>query len=143
MKTPNAKPNLNAKIAQMFRIRFSTQSEVARKLSLDRSTLNRFLRGEADIGASKFVAILRECEIDLGQLIDRRMDELLGRNPKEMSMGSALEAALSALDPISQKTILSTIVNKVEERKSPALVEESEVIKRRIATIRTVRRKNA
>jgi transcriptional regulator with XRE-family HTH domain len=143
MKSPDAKPNLNAKIAQMFRVRFSTQSEVARKLSLDRSTLNRFLRGEADIGASKFVAILRECEIDLSQLIDRRVDELLGRNPKEMSIGSALEAALSALDPISQKTILSTIVNKVEERKSPALVEESEVIKRRIATIRTVRRKNA
>jgi transcriptional regulator with XRE-family HTH domain len=143
MKCSDAKPTLHVKIAQMFRIRFSTQSEVARKLSLDRSTLNRFLRGEVDIGSSKFVAILRECEIDLGQLIDRRVDELLGRNPKEMSIGSALEAALSALDPISQKTILSTIVNKVEDRKSPALVEESEVIKRRIATIRTVRRKNA
>jgi transcriptional regulator with XRE-family HTH domain len=142
MKTLSAKPNLNAKIAQMFRIRFSTQSEVARKLSLDRSTLNRFLRGEADIGASKFVAILRECEIDLSQLIDRRVDELLGRNPKELSVGAALDSALSALDPISQKTILSTIVNKVEEKKSSALLEESEVIKKRIATIRTVRRKN-
>jgi len=131
-----ALPDLSGRLLLASKL---SQSELSRRVDVSRSNITRWLAGDGDITLSVFSRIVRELGIDLVEILDRRLDEILGRKDQP-TFDEAIARAVEALPPLDQRVLLTTLLRKIETL--DVLEEERSVIKRRISKIRTVRKRN-
>lgn len=136
MLMEKALPDLSGRLLLASKL---SQSELSRRVDVSRSNITRWLAGDGDITLSVFSRIVRELGIDLVEILDRRLDEILGRKDQP-TFDEAIARAVEALPPLDQRVLLTTLLRKIETL--DVLEEERSVIKRRISKIRTVRKRN-
>lgn len=136
MLMEKALPDLSGRLLLASKL---SQSELSRRVDVSRSNITRWLAGDGDITLSVFSRIVRELGIDLVEILDRRLDEILGRKDQP-TFDEAIARAVEALPPLDQRVLLTTLLRKIET--FDVLEEERSVIKRRISKIRTVRKRN-
>lgn len=103
-------------IDTMMRLKRSTQAQVAEKAKLHRSNLSRFLAGEIDMRMSSLESILKALDIDLEEILEREINQMVGKsNPKD-TLGEALEILLKRTDPITARTMLESLAARSRKK---------------------------
>ena len=59
------------KLYQLFGLAGISQAELARRIGMQPSHLNRFLKGHGDMGSSRLLSLLSELGVDLENVLDK------------------------------------------------------------------------
>lgn len=84
--------NLVQKIYALFTARGMSQAELARRIGMQPSHLNRFLKGHGDMGSARLVSLLSELGVDLERVVDEALRQQKTADGREAS------AALTSLE---------------------------------------------
>ncbi len=93
----------------LMRLKGLSQAGLALKAGLHRSNLCRLLAGEIDIRMSSLQAVLGALGISLDDFLKDEIRKQANEEPKPKGVGDAFEAVLKNSDPITRKTLLSTV----------------------------------
>lgn len=102
---------LDRRLSQLVFASRLTQTEVAKKAGINRSHLNRVLSGHSDLSAEKLIDLLGVLGVDLGAVIDRRIDELSQRTRPSADLGEALYQLIESMDPVARKAVYRTVMS--------------------------------
>lgn len=80
---------IEQKIVFLAKLRGLTQVELARRLDMQASHLNHYLKGHGDVRSSSFLKILGELGIDMSTVIDQEIAKR--RTPLNESQMSAMD----------------------------------------------------
>lgn len=80
------------KIYQLFNEKGLSQAELARRIGMQPSHLNRFLKGHGDMGSARLISLLQELGVDLEQVLNDAIAKARGESETDDSIGlSGLE----------------------------------------------------
>lgn len=117
-KSPSPPPNplnLANKIGILAGLIGMTQAELARRLSLQPSNLNHYLKGHGDVRAELFVRILRELGVDVEDLLNREIATRTGMKLEDRGgLGETVEIVADSLSPGDRKTMLSYLAKMAQ-----------------------------
>lgn len=102
---------LDRRLSQLVFAARLTQTEVAKKAGINRSHLNRVLSGRSDLSAEKLIDLLGVLGVDLGEIIDQRIDELSQRSRPSADLGEALYQLIESMDPVARKAVYRTVTS--------------------------------
>lgn len=80
------------KIYQLFTERGLSQAELARRIGMQPSHLNRFLKGHGDMGSARLISLLGELGVDLERVLNDAIAQAKGE------AGAAPTEVLSGLE---------------------------------------------
>ena len=124
MRKQNQKVEFGTKDNALLGLIGITQAQVADECGINKSSLSRFFRGVSDIRTSQLVKVLHTIGIDLLQIINRQIDERLGKEKPTPHIGADLETIVQHLDKLESQTLLETIIVKAKKIKSIDLKKE-------------------
>ena len=125
-------------IDTVMRLRRSTQAQVAEKANLHRSNLSRFLAGEIDMRMSSLESILKALNIDLEELLEKEINQIVGKSSSKDTLGEALEILLRRADPITARTMLESLAAR-SRKKDRQINDALSVVNNYKSKLRTVR----
>lgn len=81
------------KIYQLLVLRGLSQAELARRIGMQPSHLNRFLKGHGDMGSARLIQLFEELGVDLDQVLSQAIDQCSqSQNAKPPVVLTGLEA---------------------------------------------------
>lgn len=79
------------KVRELIERRGLTQAEVARRLGMQASHLNLFLKGKSDLVSQRLLQLLKELDVDVEQLVDQALEKSTASDPAKLETAEALE----------------------------------------------------
>lgn len=103
-------------IGALMRLQGLSQAELAEKSGLHRSNLCRFLAGETDIRMSSLMSLLSSLGLDFKEYLNSELNRrsVSPVQLKSESIGSAIETLLENSDPLTKKTLISTLMVRAQ-----------------------------
>jgi transcriptional regulator with XRE-family HTH domain len=96
-------------IDTIMRLKRCTQAEIAEKAGLHRSNLSRFLAGDIDMRMSSLESILSALDISLEEVLQKEINQIIGKKSERDTLGDALEVLLKQADPITARTMIESL----------------------------------
>lgn len=115
---------LGLKVNALLSLTPGTYAKISESCHISKSSLGRFLTGQSDIRSASLVKILRQIGIDIDMVVNRKVREELGEERKTPHIGSDLETILENIDPISTKTMISTLIARAKKQRKVDLKKE-------------------
>lgn len=101
------KTTLSQKLALIASLRGTSQARLAKKVGVQASHLNHFLRGHGDVRSALLVEILSELGIDVEQAVNEELARLNGLELKEKTTpGQAMESLVKAMEPEDRRAFI-------------------------------------
>ena len=111
----NKKAKYPQKVALLAVLRGISQVELAKRLGMQPSHLNHFLKGRGDVRSAQLLRILRELGIDVEEALNREVAALSGMKLEgKDSVGEAFESVAKALSPEDRHAMLGYIVRMAQ-----------------------------
>jgi transcriptional regulator with XRE-family HTH domain len=86
------------KLANLAKLRGTSQARLARSLEMQPSHLNHFLKGHGDVRSASLVNILSELGIDLEAIVDKELAKVRGEELVDlMGSGELLESLVASM----------------------------------------------
>jgi transcriptional regulator with XRE-family HTH domain len=109
------KLKLGEKCALLARLSGLSQAELSRRLSIQPSNLNPFLKGHGDVRAELFVKILQELSVDIEDLMNREISRASGIQPEfRVTPGQAWESIVKSLGASERKAMVNYVIKTAQ-----------------------------
>lgn len=121
------KKSFGEKIALLAKSQGKTQAEIADKISMAPSQLNRFFKGNSDCTAENLLSILNILEIDLEGIIFRKTRKFIETDEIE-NVFDCLTFMFKSIDEIGQQTYLNQLAWATKASTKKALPKKVQAI---------------
>lgn len=136
-----SKSAIGGKLNTLLSLKGISQAEVSERGQVDRSNLNRYLRGRSDIRTDSFVKVLKVLGIDIDSLLNSEIKIELGEGLRTQNqLGKHVENIFRYLDPLVVKTVLETIIAKGRRSSSPEVLASVEKLREYCSNVSTTGR---
>jgi len=124
----------------IIRLKRTSQADVSEKSGVHPSNLSKFLNGDSDIRSSSLVGIMNALNISLEEILEKEIEQLIGKKTSGKSLGDALETLVKEADPITAKTLLDSLSTRVKNKENKMVIGALMVINDFKSKIKTVRK---
>lgn len=99
------------KVRELIERRGLTQAEVARRLGMQASHLNLFLKGKSDLVSQRLLQLLKELDVDVEQLVDEALEKTAAPDTAstETTEAENLQNQLLRLPRVDRDSVLNIL----------------------------------
>lgn len=128
--------SLGERLALLAKTQGKSQAEIADRINMAPSQLNRFFKGHCDIHANNAIEILKELGLDIEDLLLKRLKDATDlENSDPNSKNETILFLYNKLDELGKQTVLAQLLWAVKVGNSNALTRKLETEIRKEITL--------
>ncbi len=107
----NKKKKLHDKLLILAKAKGLTQAEIAKKVGMNSTHINRYFKGSSDLVSDHFVNIVTVLGIDIDYAVTAELTKLTSDENNDVSdLSSSVSFLLNSLDDIGKQTVLNQLL---------------------------------